>query len=177
MSKRKLTGLQERFCYEYVRDLNATQAAIRAGYSPKGARVTGTKLLANANISQKIAELKGEIHAELKLDAKETLHKVNCMASADIFDVVKIKDGKLIVRDSDTLPPEIRIAVRKVKQTKDGSFAVELEPKTTALDMLMKHLGLYDEDAAKEPWIEPEWRIIEFDPQNPPAGLIESSRQ
>ena len=43
---------------EYLKDLNATQAAIRAGYSSKSARQEGTRLLSNASISDAIAELK-----------------------------------------------------------------------------------------------------------------------
>jgi phage terminase small subunit len=48
-----LTKRQDNFFLEYSRDRNATQAAIRAGYSRKGARVTGYRLLTNANLQQR----------------------------------------------------------------------------------------------------------------------------
>lgn len=53
----KLSEKQKAFCREYIIDFNATQAAIRAGYSKRGASVTGTRLLANAKIQSEIAAL------------------------------------------------------------------------------------------------------------------------
>ncbi len=52
-----LTAKQKRFCQEYVVDLNATQAAIRAGYSAKTANEQGCRLLANVSVKAHIAEL------------------------------------------------------------------------------------------------------------------------
>jgi len=54
----ELTPKQAQFCQEYLIDLNATQAAIRAGYSKNGAEVTGCKLLTNAKVARLIQELK-----------------------------------------------------------------------------------------------------------------------
>lgn len=59
-----MTEKQEAFCREYLIDYNATQAAIRAGYSEKGANGQGTRLLANASIKSRLAELKAERDAE-----------------------------------------------------------------------------------------------------------------
>ncbi len=56
----KLTAKQERFVAEYLIDLNATQAAIRAGYAEKGASVEGTRLLANAKVAAAVAAAKAE---------------------------------------------------------------------------------------------------------------------
>ena len=50
-----LTDKQKRFCEEYLIDLNATQAAIRAGYSPKTAEQTASRLLRNVNVQEYIA--------------------------------------------------------------------------------------------------------------------------
>ena len=51
----KLTAKQERFVAEYLIDLNATQAAIRAGYAKKGAAVEGSRLLANPKVAAAVA--------------------------------------------------------------------------------------------------------------------------
>lgn len=51
-----LTPKQQQFVAEYLIDLNATQAAIRAGYSPKTANEQGARLLANASVAQLVAE-------------------------------------------------------------------------------------------------------------------------
>ncbi len=55
-----LTAKRERFCREYVVDLNATAAARRSGYSAKTAHVQGPRLLANVRVASRIAELQGE---------------------------------------------------------------------------------------------------------------------
>ena len=59
----KLTAKQERFCQEYILDLNATQAAIRAGYSEKTAKDIGCQNLAKLYISDRIAEMQEEIRS------------------------------------------------------------------------------------------------------------------
>lgn len=53
-----MTGKQEKFCVEYLVDLNGTQAAIRAGYSAKTAEATASRLLRNVNIKNYINELR-----------------------------------------------------------------------------------------------------------------------
>ena len=55
-AKNKLTAKRDRFCQEYVIDCNATQAAIRAGYSEKTANEQGARLLANVSVKNRIAE-------------------------------------------------------------------------------------------------------------------------
>lgn len=64
---------QKRFCDEYLIDCNATQAAIRAGYSDKTAKVTGAKLLTNANLKAYIDEQLERLHNEKTADAQEVL--------------------------------------------------------------------------------------------------------
>ena len=55
--KNKLTNKQERFCLEYVIDSNAKQSAIRAGYSEKSAQMTGSRLMTNDKVKNRVAEL------------------------------------------------------------------------------------------------------------------------
>jgi phage terminase small subunit len=55
-----LTPKQERFCQEYLLDLNATQAAIRAGYSAKTANEQGARLLAKASVAARVSEMQTE---------------------------------------------------------------------------------------------------------------------
>ncbi len=56
----KLTAKQQKFCEEYLIDLNATQAAIRAGYSQKTANEQASRMLAKVNIQERIAEKQSE---------------------------------------------------------------------------------------------------------------------
>ena len=56
----RMTDKQARFCEEYMVDLNATQAAIRAGYSPASAKTVGPRLLENVGVQKLIAQLQAE---------------------------------------------------------------------------------------------------------------------
>ena len=69
----KLTAKQQRFCDEYLIDLNATQAAIRAGYSEKNARNIASENLAKPNINKYIADRMAEKEKSLIADQDEVL--------------------------------------------------------------------------------------------------------
>ena len=71
----KLTPKQQRFVEEYLLDLNATQAAIRAGYSKKTARAIASENLAKPNIQEAVAKAKGERSEATKIDASWVLNK------------------------------------------------------------------------------------------------------
>lgn len=90
MSKAKLTAKQERFCEEYLIDLNATQAAIRAGYSAKTAGTISVENMQKPLIADKIAEMKAERSAETRIDAAYVLEMSNqllgrCMVEGEGF--------------------------------------------------------------------------------------------
>jgi phage terminase small subunit len=86
----KLTAKQQAFCEEYLLDLNATQAAIRAGYSAKTANVIGPENLAKPCIAEKVQEAmkkrskKTEINAAWVLEHSVVLYK-RCMDEGDEF--------------------------------------------------------------------------------------------
>lgn len=61
-----MTRKQESFVIEYIKDNNATQAAIRSGYSKRSAEVTGHRLLRNAKICEEIQNEKSKLTAELR---------------------------------------------------------------------------------------------------------------
>lgn len=70
----KLSAKQEQFCREYLVDLNATQAAIRAGYSAKTAAVIGNENLIKPYIAERIAELKQERAEKTSRTAQDALN-------------------------------------------------------------------------------------------------------
>ena len=71
---KSLTPKQEKFCLEYVKDLNGTQAAIRAGYSEKTAQEQSSRLLSNVIIQERVGQLKKR-HAEKSEITAESLTK------------------------------------------------------------------------------------------------------
>ena len=68
-----MTDKQKRFCDEYLIDCNATQAAIRAGYSKKTANEQGNRLLANVSVKAYIDERLEQLHSEKTADAQEVM--------------------------------------------------------------------------------------------------------
>lgn len=74
-SMAQLTDKQETFCREYLIDLNATQATVRAGYSSDTARQQGARLLSNVNIQSRIAELKQARNERNDIDADWVLRQ------------------------------------------------------------------------------------------------------
>jgi phage terminase small subunit len=71
-----MTKRQRRFVQEFAVDLNATQAAIRAGFSKNGASVQASRLLANASIAAEIAKVQEQIAEKAAIDAQWVLDKL-----------------------------------------------------------------------------------------------------
>lgn len=90
-----LTDKQERFCLEYLVDLNATQAAIRAGYSRDTASKIGSENLSKPDVAARIAELQAERSRETKIDAAWLLKRLAEEATADVADIWA-DDGTLL---------------------------------------------------------------------------------
>jgi len=78
-----MTPKQVRFCEEFVVDHNATQAAIRAGYSVKTARIQASRLLSKVDISKKIADITDSIAEKLKFDQTKVFDELVKVAKKD----------------------------------------------------------------------------------------------
>jgi len=97
-----LNPKQQRFVAEYLKDLNATQAAIRAGYSKKTARAIGAENLTKPDIAAAIAKKQGKIAEKLEIQAEDLIR-----------DVVKIKDAAM----DDAVYPSALKAVEMLGRT------------------------------------------------------------
>lgn len=84
-----LTDKQEMFCREYLIDLNATQAAIRAGYSEKTARALGCENLTKPDIQNRIAQLKAQRNEQVNIDAAYVLRRLVEIDQMDVLDIVR----------------------------------------------------------------------------------------
>jgi len=91
---RAMNARERLFVVEYLKDLNATQAAIRAGYSEKTARQQGTRLLSKAVIAEAIATGVAKRSERVKLDADFLLQRLADELFADIADIYN-DDGSL----------------------------------------------------------------------------------
>ena len=93
-----MTIKQETYCKEYLIDLNATQAAIRAGYAELTATQTASRLLTSVKVQATIQQLMKERSERLQITADSVLEEIAKVAFAKITDVVEIKEGELIIR-------------------------------------------------------------------------------
>lgn len=161
-----LTDKQKRFCEEYFIDLNATQAAIRAGYSPKTAEQTASRLLRNVKVQEYIAKRQKELSRSTEITQERVIKELALIAfsnNADYAHVVEKKmqveaDGALVdVLDKDgnpvmyrTVEPvlteelteEQKRALAVIKKGRDG-LEVKSCDKVKALELLGKHLGIF----------------------------------
>ncbi|MDU5684179.1 MAG: terminase small subunit [Kluyvera cryocrescens] len=90
----KLTDKQGLFAREFIKDLNATQAAIRAGYSEKSSRNQGARMMANDDILTRIAELKADRNEEVGVDAAYVLKRLVEIDQMDVLDIL-LSNGEL----------------------------------------------------------------------------------
>lgn len=106
----KLTAKQKRFCDEYLIDLNATQAAIRAGYSEKNARNIASENLAKPNVKKYIEERMATKDAELIADQNEVLEYLTAVmrgkSYSEVVVVEGVGDGRSRARTMEKCPDE-----------------------------------------------------------------------
>lgn len=138
----KLTEKQRRFVEEYLIDLNATQAAIRAGYSVKTAAVIGAENLIKPNISNEISKAMAERSKRTGVTADRVIEELAKIGFINISDVVDLKTGKVL---SGAQKEDLAcIQSVKVKETEFGKDReVKFYDKKSALELLGKHLGLF----------------------------------
>ena len=151
---RKLSAKQENFVEEYLVDLNATQAAIRAGYSAKTACEIGHENLRKPHIEAAIRERREQIAAETGITQERVLSEYARIAFLDpakLFD----KDGRL--KNINDMDIDVRAAIAGIDATitriGDGPGGelttlnkIKIANKLKALEDLSKHLGLFEKD-------------------------------
>ena len=108
-----MNARQQRFVTEYLVDLNATQAAIRAGYSPKTAQQQGSRLLTNVVVKQAIAAQHATQLKAVEVRIEDVLRDVMAIAHTDLHTL-----------------------------TEQSGVPARWSDKLKALELLMKHLGL-----------------------------------
>lgn len=150
--KPALTPKQERFAREYVIDLNATQAAIRAGYAAGSADVTGSRLLGNARLQTFIATLRQRTADKLDITRERVMAEYAKLAFADMADFGEWDEhGASRLRASKDLGDKTaavsEITVRESLGSEDEApsrlVKFKLHPKREALDSICKMQGWF----------------------------------
>lgn len=141
-----LTQKQKLFIDEYLIDLNATQAAIRAGYSPRNADKIGSELLGKTRVSDAIKTAMAERSKRTGINQDRILMELAKIALVNPENVVNFDEATI---REDALPEDLAaVASVKVKRfpTKDGEGIereIKFYDKTKALDLAGRHLGMF----------------------------------
>lgn len=145
VSVAKLSEKQKRFVQEYLVDLNATAAARRAGYSAKTAEVIGYENLRKPQIAAEIKKQQVKQQAKLEITQERVLQELAAIAFANGTDFVTVTaTGLLDVKPTSKIPKEKLPAIAGIKYNQLG-VEVKLHDKVKALELLGKHLGVFDE--------------------------------
>lgn len=140
----KLTDKQKKFIDEYLVDLNATQAAIRAGYKEKAAYRTGAENLRKPQIQEEIQKRMEERQKRTEITQDMVLQELAAIAFARATDYVSVMDGMVQVKDTDQLSDSQIAAIAGIKETQNG-IEVKLGSKEKTLELLGRHLGMWND--------------------------------
>lgn len=163
----KLTKKQKRFCDEYLVDLNATQAAIRSGYSQRTAQEQSSRLLSNVMVQEYIQKRKMDRIKRTEITQDFVLSELMAIASVNATDYARVVeknattevDGQIIqLYDAEGNPVMYRTvepllteeltetqkkALAVIKKGRDG-FEIKPYDKLKVLELLGRHLGMWD---------------------------------
>jgi phage terminase small subunit len=155
-SKSAVAARQRAFALAYIANgRNGTQAAIKAGFSPKGADVAAVRLLGNARVSAMIEELTAKHTAAAGLTVDRALQATAWVSGLDPARLYR-EDGSTLKNIPD-MDDETRAAIAsfEIDEIVVGGVVVghtkkvKFWDKNRALDMSFKHLGLYERDNAQ----------------------------
>ena len=156
--EKDLTPKQKRFCEEYIKDCNATQAYLRAGYrgSTGTAEVESHKLLRNPKIQAYIQQIQKARSSRTEIDADRVLLELAKIAFSDIKNVFELTEEGLRLKPLDQMSDEVSGAIESLEcvttETEAGSrtaVKVRLHSKLTALGAIAKLIGMDKEAAIK----------------------------
>lgn len=158
----KMTERQKRFCNEYLIDLNVTQAAIRAGYTPKYANKKAYELLDKLEIKEYLDKKMKDREQRTEITQDKVVNELAAIAFSNASDFFKVVDkpitaGGVPVLDdegnprtykdvefvnTDKLSEANKKVISSIKQGSNG-LEIKLNDKLKALELLGKHLGMF----------------------------------
>lgn len=160
--KKKLSARHEQFCQEYLIDLNITKAAKRSGFSKKTARQQGARLFAKVNIQKRIQELKKKREQRTEIAQDWVLKELVICGGSDLANHLDIDEntGAIRAKGFNEMSGESRRALKSIKEDRvikedaDGKKVTvydkvrfELHDKLKALELIGRHLGMFNEEA------------------------------
>lgn len=144
MPKPKLTRKQKAFVQEYLVDLNGTQAAIRAGYSPRTAQVQASKMLALPHVQEAVQAAIKAREKRTEITQDRVLAELARIAFADLKDYVAFGPKQEVTfKDPEHVDGRVIAEIGETITQYGGSKRLKLHDKLRALELLGKHLGMF----------------------------------
>ena len=142
-----MTSKQKAFCQEYLKDLNGTQAATRAGYSKKIVRAIASKNMTKHNIQEEIQRLMKERGKRTEITQDRVLKELASMGFSNIKDYVNkdpLVKGSIVFKDMDKISREKAGAIESIKvDTEKNKIEFKLHSKPKSIEMIGRHLGMF----------------------------------
>lgn len=169
----KMTAKQKRFCDEYLIDLNATQAAIRAGYAEKRASEQAYQLLQKTTVQEYIQKRKADRIERTEITQDMVLRELAIIAFSNAADYASIVEKQATAEVEGTVIPLLdengnplmyrtvepvltadltedqKKALAVIKKGRDG-FEIKPYDKVKALELIGRHLGMWDRKTEKD---------------------------
>ena len=139
----KLTPKQEIFAKEYLLDLNATQAAIRAGYSKRTAKSQGQRLLTYVDVAKLIQQGRERREAKLDVKADDVIRELAKIGFANMEDYTRLTESGGLILDATNLTRDQKAAISEVGYDAAGNPKIKLAVKRAALVDLGRHFALF----------------------------------
>ncbi len=144
MASKKLTDKQKKFCQEYLIDLNATRAAIDAGYSKKTAFSIGPENLKKPYLQEYLQKLRDKLAAKTEITPERIIRELANIAFLDASEMFDEYNNLLPINE---MPEEVRRAINglEVSETKLGGSLtkIKVSDKKGALELIGKHLAMW----------------------------------
>jgi len=137
---------QRLFCVEYLTDFNATQAAIRAGYSKQTARQQGDRLLSNVDIQKEISEQVEDLLTKAKIPLKRQIY--NYWITRAFYDITEILDinGELKMTTEQLREKGLHVVIdsinTKINAQGEKTIVYKFADKDKAVEMLQKYIQM-----------------------------------
>ena len=169
-----LSDKQRKFCHEYLKTFNATQAYKNAGYNTTddAARKSASRLLTKGTIQSYLAELRQKSEENDVINLNSVLKETARLAFSDISKAAKLHGGRVWIKEFDEMDKDTLRAIESVKETRDGQ-AIKFHSKQSALDSLLRYFGAYSDLNTARQTLKRYGLALEPDPQDPLGWRLE----
>jgi len=174
LSRHPLTARQSRFVQEFLVDGNATQAAIRAGYSARTADTQASQLLRKTQVADALELQQAKLRKKMDVSAMRVVQELVSLGLSNIRNLVDQDPvtKEMRMKDLATVPAHVLASIATIEQNEEGTgrnrrrkTKVTLWPKLPALDSLIKMLGYSSQTIETE--------LAQQQPENWQANLLD----